>query len=224
MEINSPLAPKPFRPPVWLRPAMVQTIMAGQKFRKRGNSAMEQVAISKIFTSRDNVKLKGSLSHNPESRGLVIFLSGWEGSENSTYIVACARRLYDLGYSVFRLNFRDHGDTHHLNEDMFHAVRLVEVYDAVSQAAALVQGQKFIVGFSLGGNFALRLARQFGEFPIPDIEHIFAISPVIDPWHASPMIDQNPVIKRYFYKKWMTNLAKKQAAFPDRYDFSFLKR
>ncbi|MGB0907451.1 MAG: hypothetical protein ACPGVT_08155, partial [Maricaulaceae bacterium] len=33
-----------------------------------------------------------------------------------------------------------------------------------------------------------------------------------------------PLVKRYFLKKWTTSLAKKQAAFPDIYDFGDLSR
>lgn len=141
---------------------------------------------------------------------------------NSLFFHKAATTYPEFLTSQCRLNFRDHGETHHLNEGLFHAARLAEVYEAVRQAAELEGGTVYIVGYSLGGNFALRLARQVGSNPISRLKHIFAISPVIDPWYASPIIDQNRLIKRYFYKKWMSNLEKKQRAFPELYDFSHL--
>ena len=42
-----------------------------------------------------------------------------------------AAHLFSLGCDVFRLNFRDHGPSHHLNEDIFHSCRLDEVVGAV---------------------------------------------------------------------------------------------
>ena len=215
----------PFLPPHYLRPAMAQTILASQKFRKSGSHAMESCAEDIILECRDGVRLKGALSRAPNSRGLMIALHGWEGSQDSTYVISHARYLFERGYSIFRLNYRDHGDTHHLNEDLFHSARFNEVFDAVKGAVDLANGHPvFIVGFSLGGNFALRIARQSIIEPIKGLAHIFAISPVINPVTAAPIVDINPLIRRYFLKKWTTSLTKKQAAFPALYDFGDLKR
>jgi pimeloyl-ACP methyl ester carboxylesterase len=95
----------------------------------------------------------------PESRGLVVLLHGWEGSARSNYILDTGGELLSRGFDVFRLNFRDHGDTHHLNPELFSSNRIEEVVEAV----ALVQQQYAprrlaVAGFSLGGNFALRVA------------------------------------------------------------------
>ena len=43
----------------------------------------------------------------------------------------------------------------------------------------------FIVGFSLGGNFALRIARRCRREPIDNLRHVFCISPVLDPEKAT---------------------------------------
>jgi len=156
---------KPFKPPFWLRPTMVQTGLASLKMRKRGEHPMEGGAVEMIFDcGRDEkdrpVRLMGSHSRHPHHKALVVFLHGWEGSQDSTYVMSCARQLYDQGCSIFRLNYRDHGDTHHLNEDIFLATRFDEVFAGVSHATELGEGVPvYIVGFSLGGNFALRVAR-----------------------------------------------------------------
>lgn len=219
----------PFRPPVWMRSALAQTVLASQKFRKSGTSPMEAAAQTHIFEcghdGHEDVRLMGSYSTHPDNKGLVIFLHGWEGSEQSTYVVSCGRYMYERGYSVFRLNFRDHGDSHHLNKRMFHSARLDEVRRGVEQAAMLANGAPvYLAGFSLGGNFALRIACQLKQNRIPGLAHIFAISPVTDPLSASPTVDENFLIRRYFYKKWTRSMAKKQAAFPDDYDFSSLAK
>jgi len=210
-----------FRPPVWMRSPMVQTILASRKFRRKMATHIVDGAVSEILDCGDGVRLQGSLTEHPDPKGLFFYFHGWEGSENSTYVLSCARFAYDMGYSVFRLNFRDHGDTHHLNEELFHSARLAEVENAFRQIAARYSPKPiYLVGFSLGGNFALRVVRACQERPISNLLHVFAISPVIDPVGSSPVIDENRFIKKYFYKKWTTSMAKKQAAFPGRYDFS----
>ena len=210
---------------------MVQTILASLKFRKRGTSAMEAAAREIIFDcgmdeggpniAPKPARLMGSYSPAPDSQALVIFLHGWEGSQDSTYVVASARHFYDMGCSVFRLNFRDHGPTHHLNEDIFLATRFAEVFSAVQQICALEPQRKvYMAGFSMGGNFALRVARETIKTPIENLAHIFSISPVIDPWPAAPLVDQGVLISRYFLKKLKKSMRAKQAAFPHLHDFT----
>lgn len=210
-----------FNPPLGLRHQLVQTILASLKFRKRGPNPMVDAGEDVILDCEDGVRLKGSYSRHPENKALVIFLHGWEGSQDSTYVVSAGRHLYARGASVFRLNYRDHGDTHDLNEGLFYSTLFNEVFDAVKQAAKRAQGAPvYIVGFSLGGNFALRIARSLRDLSIQNLKHIFAISPVIDPWSAAPLVDLNPLYQRYFLKKWTRSLRKKQALFPHLYDFT----
>ena len=211
----------PFKPPFWLRPTLVQTLLASMKFRRRGHHSMEQNSEPMVLDCEDDVKLLGSYAKHIENKALLILLHGWEGSESSTYVMSNARYFYDRGCSIFRLNYRDHGDSHHLNVEPFHAARFEEVFNGIKKASELSGGAPiFVAGFSLGGNFALRLARRLKSEQINGLAHIFAISPVVDPLKASPKVDDNPLIRRYFYKKWTTSMRKKQAAFPDVYDFS----
>jgi len=181
---------------------------------------MRDAAIEHIIECRDGIRLLGSYSKHPKSKGLMVLLHGWEGSQDSTYVLCCARYLYDHGYSVFRLNFRDHGDSHHLNEGLFHGPQFDEVMDGVRYACGLEDAPAYVTGFSLGGNFALRVVRAAKTAPIDNLAHVFAICPVINPLKASPIGDENPLIRRYFVKKLGKSLAKKQALYPHIYDFS----
>ena len=200
---------------------MAQTVLASRKFRRKAAAHIITQAKSEILDCGDGVRLQGSLTEHPDPKGLFYFFHGWEGSEDSTYVLSCARFMYEHGYSVFRLNFRDHGNTHHLNKDLFHSARLIEVENAFRQIAGRVGDLPvYLVGFSLGGNFALRVVRSVSDRAIPNLAHVFAISPVIDPLASSPIIDNNKLIQRYFHKKWTNSMAKKQSAFPGVYDFS----
>jgi len=210
---------------------MVQTILASLKLRKRGTHDMEAAARAIILDcgmdeggpdiAPKPVKLMGAYSAAPDSKALIIFLHGWEGSQDSTYVVSSARYFYARGCSVFRLNFRDHGPTHHLNEDIFLATRFKEVFSAVQQICALEPERHiYIAGFSMGGNFALRVARETVQTPIDNLAHIFSISPVIDPWPAAPLVDKGVLISRYFLKKLRRTMRNKQAAFPHLHDFT----
>jgi predicted alpha/beta-fold hydrolase len=159
----------------------------------------------------------------PQNQGLVILLHGWEGSSHSTYIRTTGRFLFRRGFDVFRLNMRDHGPSHHLNTGIFYAILLDEIFDAVRQIVTREHPKPvYFAGFSLGGNFGLRIARKCLEDPIPGLRHIVSISPVLDPDKATDRIDANRFIQRYFLKKWKRSLTTKQRLYPDLYDFSSL--
>lgn len=179
-----------------------------------------------LLDAGSGVRLLGRFSMPPPEnpvKGIVILLHGWEGSVFSTYCVRTGESLLRSGYAVFRLNFRDHGGSHHLNAGLFYASALEEVYQAVRRAAALMPGHPaFLVGFSLGGNFALRIARRCRTQPIETLRHVVGICPVLDPESATARIDALPYIRYYFLKKWRRSLQRKQALFPQLYDFDRL--
>jgi hypothetical protein len=57
------------------------------------------------------------------------------------------------------------------------------------------------------------------QTPIANLCHVAAISPVLDPAKSTFKIDQYPLIRIYFLKKWIQSLIKKQKLFPAIYDF-----
>jgi predicted alpha/beta-fold hydrolase len=211
-----------FKPPLFLKNAHVQTVLASSKLRTLGPNAMRAVACKRIIETAEGIKLLGyhSVQNNRQAKGLVILLHGWEGSVESTYVLRCARILYRQGYDIFRLNFRDHGDSHHLNSGIFYAVLLEEVYQAVIQAAEFARGGPvFMVGFSLGANFVLRILKKCGSVPFTNLRHAVSISPVLNPAESTRKIDRIAFIRKYFLAKWRRSLSKKQELFPDLYDF-----
>jgi predicted alpha/beta-fold hydrolase len=122
---------------------------------------------------------------------------------------------------VVRLNLRDHGATHHLNRELFHSCRLPDVIGAVRALQAHFRGKPLsAVGFSLGGNFLLRVAARARESSL-DLVRIIAISPVLEPTETLVALETAmPGYQGFFVRKWRRSLRKKQAAWPDSYDFA----
>lgn len=170
----------------------------------------------------DGVRLLG-YCNEPQGppRGLVVLLHGWEGCAESTYMLSTTRRLLADGFAVFRLNFRDHGPTHHLNEGIFHSCRLDEVVNAVKRVAELLPIRPlFLAGYSLGGNFTLRVARRAPEAGIP-LSHALAVCPVVSPANGLRAMETgNPLFHHYFLGKWRRSLRRKESLFPHRYDLA----
>jgi predicted alpha/beta-fold hydrolase len=217
------LTSQSFKPAWYLRNGHVQTVLASSQFRVWGKNHMRRAAREVVLTTENGIRLLGqySVQASGTTSADVILLHGWEGSADSTYIVRTGNSLYEKGYNIFRLNFRDHGDSHHLNQGIFYAVLLDEVFQAVRQVCLRARNRPvFLIGFSLGGNFALRIARRMTARPIDNLCHVVAISPVLNPAKSTLKVDQYPLIRKYFLKKWLQSLQKKQQLFPDRYDFS----
>ncbi len=215
----------PFHPPPYLRNPYTQTILASIRIRAWGKNPMVDAEQEMILDAGNGIRLQGYISSQsgPPAKGMVILLSGWEGSAESTYILSTGKTLYGQGYDIFRLNFRDHGNSHHLNQGLFFVTMLDEIFESANQIAALNSNIPcFLVGFSLGGNFALRIARKCAEKKIDRLAHITAISPLLDPDTSTDAIDNDWLLKRYFLKKWKRSLLKKEQLFPHRYDFSDL--
>jgi len=77
----------------------------------------------------------------------------------------------------------------------------------------------YLTGYSLGANFALRIARKHSNTPIKGLKKILAIAPPIHPELTTDRIDQILLFRYYFLKKWFGSLKEKQALFPHLYDF-----
>ncbi|GAB5435813.1 alpha/beta fold hydrolase [Falsiruegeria mediterranea] len=207
-----------FVPPVWLRSPVVQSALASAKFRKRGATDLEGAAQYHLLTGGSGARTSCLLSCHPQSRGLVVILHGWLGSVQSAYVVSTAKFLFRQGFSVCRVNLLEHGDSVTLNPGFHHAAEDADLFDAIAAATGLTDDETVsLIGYSLGGNFALRVARRLRTQPIPKLRHVFAISPVIDPVTSSPMIDAHPLMRAYFTRKLRRWLREKTEAFPDLY-------
>ena len=217
-----------FRPPALLRNPHVQSVLASSRLRKlvgkRKRESLEMRAVEHILDCGNDVRLQGfhtPQQAHPAARGLVVLLHGWEGSVQSSYLVHTGARLLAEGFDVFRLHFRDHGDTHHLNEDLFHSCRIAEVVGAVRAV-----GERFpalplcVAGYSLGGNFALRVALHAPDAGVT-LRHAVAVCPAISPPAVLSAIERAPwFYERYFMLKWADSLRRKQSLYPQRYTFS----
>ena len=220
------LARSAFAPPRWLRSPHVQSVLSSSPLRAlRARQRLARVAathVPMLVDAGDGVRLQGvhSLAAGAAPRGLVLLLHGWEGSVDSNYMRLTAARLLGAGFAVFRLNFRDHGDSHHLNEGLFHSNRIGEVVHAAGDVASRWPELPFFAaGYSLGGNFALRLALRAPAAGIP-LRRVAAVCPVLDPARTmQQMEDGLPLYLRYFEHKWRRSLARKRALFPQAHGF-----
>jgi len=220
------LTASPFLAPGWLRNRHAQSLLASSPMRgARGRMRLQQAAAThqpRVLDVGDGVRLHGiaSLPATQPPRAMALLLHGWEGSAESSYMRLTAAQLLHAGLAVFRLNFRDHGNSHHLNEGVFHSNRLDEVVAAAGTVAKLWPDLPLVVaGYSLGGNFALRLALRAPAAGLP-LQGVAAVCPLLDPAGAMDQMETGPAFYlRYFERKWRQSLARKRALFPHAHTF-----
>ena len=219
-----------FSPPRALRNGQVQTMIGElppmQWLARRRAEMLLANAREWLLDCGDGVRLQGflSLAKEPGRRRIALLLHGWEGSAESCYVISLGAELLASGFDVLRLNLRDHGDSHHLNREIFHSCRLAEVVGATRAVAQrFPQARIFLAGFSLGGNFVLRVSADAGA---PEtIAAAVAISPVLDPAVTLEALESGwSLYSRYFVRRWSDSLLRKRRAWPDLPDFESLLR
>lgn len=216
------MSERPFSPRWPLTNCHMQSVLASSTLRARAAlrrypalTAQEQPV---LLDCGHGVRLQAYYTPRENSRGLVIAFHGWEGSARSSYLLSTCGRLHHEGYEIFRLNFRDHGDSHHLNEEVFHSNRLGEVIGAVAEMLRRVSTRPVaLLGFSLGGNFALRVALKAPERGLA-LRYVLSVCPPINPAHSLASIERSPwFYEAYFLRQWGGSLKRKSSLFPKRY-------
>ena len=219
-----------WRPVRSLRNPHVQSVLAVSGPRRPGvrhrSRELRERTEPVLLSCHDGIRMHGLLSqHGDRSRPLVTLIHGWEGCADSLYVVSAAAALYHAGFDIFRLHLRDHGPTHGLNRELFHAYRLQEVLDAIRGIEVRVQPpHSFLAGFSLGGNFALRVAARSRDEGL-SLAAAVGISPVLEPRNSLLALERGPALYRwYFVRKWQRSLARKARYFPDLADWEGFRR
>ncbi|QEE23106.1 alpha/beta fold hydrolase [Rhodanobacter glycinis] len=226
---------KDFRPSWPLTSGHIQTMLSSSGVRrmllpKAAREVLEGAEIV-VVDAGDGVRLSGAFTAqkvHAQPRGLAVLFHGWEGSVDSTYVLQTGSRLLREGWDIFRLNFRDHGDSHSMNEALFHSCRIDEVVHALGDIAQRWPARPMaLAGFSLGGNFALRAAMHTSRAGIP-LSYVLAVCPIIDPAEGLFSLEKAApwFYQAYFMHKWRQSLRAKQAAFPQHvyFEMSELKQ
>ena len=212
-----------FKPPFGLGNRHVQTIFSSVGPRRGRVRRAFKKHLSKqqeiILECHDGIRLSGILNtaNDAPSSRLAILIHGWEGSAESSYMLSMSGMLLDEGVDVFRLHLRDHGDSHHLNEGIFNSTLLPEVLSGLEDLQARLPYQDYsLIGFSLGGNFSLRVAAAAHGRKIA-LSRVIVFCPALHAGRSNVELNTsgNYVYGQYFVRKWKSSLVKKLKHFPD---------
>ena len=195
---------------VLLKNGLFNTLVASSPIReiqqKPLRKKLNRITSKQIFTSSNSQSIE--IFETNLYKKKVIFFPGWLGHKDSKYLIPLADLLHINNFDIIRIHPIDHGDTEHLNKDFFRATDIQTLIEAVEFIGKKYQNNEIhLIGFSLGGNIALRISACKS---INFLKSTVVISPVIDPEISMRAMDNTSwILKKYFVNKWRRTLRRK---------------
>lgn len=156
----------------------------------------------------DNDALSCDLSTPPSWQAdhkTVIMIHGLSGSHVSNYMVRISRKLYQAGYRTVRVNLRACGSGSHLASRPYHGGTSPDILQVIKNLKVKTPDSPIILmGFSLGGNIALKLAGELQEKASDLIYRTIAVCPPIDLAHSLTILSQP--FNRFYHKYYLDNI------------------
>jgi predicted alpha/beta-fold hydrolase len=110
-----------------------------------------------------------------------LLLHGLTGCHASSYMVQAAARLNDAGVRTFRMDMRACGAAEGLSRMPYHAGCSDDLHVALNRVAEICPDSPIsLVGFSIGGNIALKLAGEAADFLPRQLTRLVVVSPPIE--------------------------------------------
>ena len=193
-----------------LKNGLFNTLVASSPIReiqqKPLRKKLNRITSKQIFTSSNSQSIE--IFETNLYKKKVIFFPGWLGHKDSKYLIPLADLLHINNFDIVRIHPIDHGDTEHLNKDFFRATDIQTLIEAVEFFGKKYQDNEIhLIGFSLGGNIALRISACES---INFLKSTVVISPVIDPEISMRAMDNTSwILKKYFVNKWRRTLRRK---------------
>jgi predicted alpha/beta-fold hydrolase len=120
-------------------------------------------------------------SQRPEAAvGEIVMVHGLEGSGEAGYIESLAAAALRAGYAAHRFHMRTCGGTAHLSPTLYHAGLTGDLAAVLRILRQEGRAPAFVVGFSLGGNVALKLAGELGESAAELMRGVCGVSAPLD--------------------------------------------
>ncbi|MDQ2924424.1 MAG: alpha/beta fold hydrolase [Acidobacteriota bacterium] len=216
-----------FKPRAFLSNGHLQTIFGN--VLRRQNCLPEPVAqLVEVSPARGRRIASQVLCHchwqplpeRPE-RPTVILLHGLEGSSHSQYVVGNANKLWLAGCNVIRMNMRNCGGTERLTPTLYHSGLSADVDRVLHffRDSRKLQTMS-LIGYSMGGNLALKLAGELGPNAPPELRSVVGVSPAVDLQASADALHnwQNRLYERRFMRALLRRFRRKAALFPHAFD------
>lgn len=148
----------------------------------------------------------------------VLMIHGLCGSHRSIYVVRMAKKLMKRGIRAIRINLRGCGTGKGLARKFYHGGQSNDILAVVQDVAKKTPlSPLMLMGFSLGGNLALKLAgEERREMPL-SLQRVVAVSPPMDLKASVERLNQedNHMYQRYFIRLLQEDIDERRKLFPE---------
>jgi predicted alpha/beta-fold hydrolase len=149
---------------------------------------------------------------------IALLIHGLGGSHRSGQVQRVARMLLAKGLRVVLVDLRGVGRGASLARKTYHG----GCSEDVRAAVAVVHGWSprsplALIGMSLGGNIALKLAGEAAVHSVPGLERVAAVSPPVDleGCAARLALRRSRLYERFFVRNLLEQVRRQQRHFPD---------
>ena len=181
---------------------------------------------ARLFSVAPQSQLLGHCHWQPHAHGhpTLILIHGLEGCSDSHYMRGIARKAWQAGLNVIRLNQRNCGGTEHLTPTLYHSGLSGDIGAVVVELSARDGLDRvWVAGYSMGGNLALKMAGE-ARSALPALRGVVAVGPNIHPGECVTALERptNWMYHGYFLKRLKARLRRKASLFPGEFELSRL--
>jgi uncharacterized protein len=136
-----------------------------------------------------------------EKTPIAILVHGLGGSYLSSYMIRLSRKFYQNGIKSVRVNLRNCAAARGLSRLPYNAGNSQDIKCVLEHLKRRYPSSSLIlIGYSLGGNIAIKLAGEMGEEAAALIHHAIAVCPVLSLSDCIRRIESYPLYHRYYLK------------------------
>ena len=159
-------------------------------------------------------------------RGSVVLVHGLEGSSEAGYARSMAWALLESGFAVHRFNMRSCGGTDNLAPTAYHAGQTSDLLAVLRELRGQSAAPLFLVGYSLGGNVALKLAGETAEEAARLLAGVCSVSAPIDLSACAHALGRpgNFIYQRRFLKALLARVCRRHIQDPEMYTLEHLPK
>ena len=213
--------------PRWgLRHGHVMTVYAWA--RQRPVPALP-VPEARLIRVTDDTQVLAHCYWQPDraTRPTVLVLHGLEGSSAVHYMRGVADKAWRRGWNAVLLNQRNCGGTEHLTPGLYHSGLTHDPREVIRSLATTDGLRDFgVVGYSLGGNLAIKLAGELGVGDDLPVRAVAAVCPTIDLDRCVRAIERRVNLPYHFnfVRNLRGRMRRKALAWPGAFDLSRLEK
>jgi uncharacterized protein len=217
-----PFAITPFATRGWLRNGHAMTVYAWARRRSFPRLPLPEV---RLFQVSADTQVRADCFWQPDraSRPVLLALHGLESSSEAHYMRGLADHALRRGWSAVLLNQRNCGGTEHLTPGLYHSGLTADPHAVIRELAGVDRvPHVVVVGYSLGGNLAIKLAGELGEDPAVPVRGVVAVSPALDLERCVQAIERpsNYAYQWNFMRDLRARMRRKVQAWPGAFDLA----